>query len=180
MLKAEFLRSRIISIHAPPRGATRTADRIWKIIWMISIHAPPRGATRTSSSAERAWRISIHAPPRGATGGTKKPPTERGKFQFTPLREGRPLPSYHSEASKTFQFTPLREGRQGALYRSFFVFKFQFTPLREGRLCSLSALSIEGTISIHAPPRGATSMIFCCCSISFISIHAPPRGATRA
>ena len=34
-------------------------------------------------------------------------------------------------------------------------------------------------ISIHAPPRGATSKYFCPYRCRFISIHAPPRGATR-
>ena len=34
---------------------------------------------------------------------------------------------------------------------------FQFTPLREGRPTASSALEKIGTISIHAPPRGATN-----------------------
>ena len=76
-----------ISIHAPPRGATRlNAPRI--IRELISIHAPPRGATaflvgsheldnfnsRPSARGDQEERagfvidnISIHAPPRGAT-----------------------------------------------------------------------------------------------------------------
>ena len=79
----------IISIHAPPRGATETPERKAEDD-PISIHAPPRGATRHTphkpwhgrhfnsrpsargdfrlSSVLVASRISIHAPPRGATG----------------------------------------------------------------------------------------------------------------
>ena len=76
---------------------------------------------------------------------------------------------------------------------------FQFTPLREGRL-STSARAIWRSISIHAPPRGATTggfvtdddgtfqftplregrrktSVFVVVLIH-ISIHAPPRGAT--
>ena len=33
----------------------------------ISIHAPPRGATRLAGCVENRAFISIHAPPRGAT-----------------------------------------------------------------------------------------------------------------
>ena len=98
-----------ISIHAPPRGATRDADnRREKAV--ISIHAPPRGATRlnheyphqknfnsrpsargdssASCRADTPPAISIHAPPRGAT-RPRIVSVEADKFQFTPLREGR-------------------------------------------------------------------------------------------
>ncbi len=34
---------------------------------IISIHAPPRGATLTSATVSTDRDISIHAPPRGAT-----------------------------------------------------------------------------------------------------------------
>ena len=34
---------------------------------------------------------------------------------------------------------------------------FQFTPLREGRRVRVLVAAIIGAISIHAPPRGATS-----------------------
>ena len=77
----------------------------------ISIHAPPRGATRKRGSTPQASRnfnsrpsargdavvvglcagrhISIHAPPRGATASAAHPHIHI-RFQFTPLREGRP------------------------------------------------------------------------------------------
>ena len=79
----------LISIHAPPRGATRNCRMTCKRNF-ISIHAPPRGATqyivscrwfpenfnsRPSARGDGirrgsrgvSWDISIHAPPRGAT-----------------------------------------------------------------------------------------------------------------
>ena len=79
----------LISIHAPPRGATAAAcgnrylsntfqftplregrrDR-WKLTVQelyISIHAPPRGATVARACHHVRRAISIHAPPRGAT-----------------------------------------------------------------------------------------------------------------
>ena len=57
----------VISIHAPPRGATREAALMLANCF-ISIHAPPRGATGAVISRRRRRGISIHAPPRGATG----------------------------------------------------------------------------------------------------------------
>ena len=91
-------RSPVISIHAPPRGATTPtstkptspphfnsrpsargdrqpnhADRRHQ----ISIHAPPRGATPACGVRLEGWAISIHAPPRGATAlpGNRRMPT---------------------------------------------------------------------------------------------------------
>ena len=78
--------------------------------------------------------------------------------------------------------------------------RFQFTPLREGRLAGLCVAALAG-ISIHAPPRGATTFRPTARASSTyfnsrpsargdaagwyrwqpeedISIHAPPRGAT--
>ena len=78
---------------------------------------------------------------------------------------------------------------------------FQFTPLREGRRHRRALHPQALTISIHAPPRGATGSAPSCPSrclyfnsrpsargdslpqhvpgVPAISIHAPPRGATR-
>ena len=78
---------------------------------------------------------------------------------------------------------------------------FQFTPLREGRPDSGGTSESTETISIHAPPRGATTCTYIHLVVpkfqftplregrphfrrvipggSPISIHAPPRGATR-
>ena len=58
-------------------------------LFPISIHAPPRGATRRSSWGQSRKSISIHAPPRGATFWRWSPPPSALVFQFTPLREGR-------------------------------------------------------------------------------------------
>ena len=84
----------LISISAPPRGATgEVMHNI--IVFEISIHAPPRGATESSprNTARRRYfnsrpsargdtppqaarpgtaDISIHAPPRGATEGFER------------------------------------------------------------------------------------------------------------
>ena len=68
----------------------------------ISIHAPPRGATKCFLVINYDKDISIHAPPRGATTEI----TRRRKstlFQFTPLREGRPA-SASSACARTRNF----------------------------------------------------------------------------
>ena len=59
-------RWRLVSIHAPTRGATRLPRRTqWRE--SVSIHAPTRGATRHGLRGASRGRVSIHAPTRGAT-----------------------------------------------------------------------------------------------------------------
>ena len=77
-------------------------------------------------------------------------------FQFTPLREGRPSRALLSSSPTLFQFTPLREGRLFLQITHPSVLLFQFTPLREGRRLCRREKSAFYSISIHAPPRGAT------------------------
>ena len=81
---------------------------------IISIHAPPRGATGFVLRAARRLAISIHAPPRGATQQVAHV-QHNAQFQFTPLREGRPEPVAATRGGTPFQFTPLREGRLGRI-----------------------------------------------------------------
>ena len=58
--------SKILSIHAPTRGATTTRLRKEQIVG-LSIHAPTRGATCNNSILAATSFLSIHAPTRGAT-----------------------------------------------------------------------------------------------------------------
>ena len=123
----------VISIHAPPRGATlsflgaaspkqnfnsrpsaRGDAHESRCLQSsnISIHAPPRGATQNYSKLYGAWKISIHAPPRGATTARRGSP---GGFPYFNSR-----PSARGDERRRRQWKPLRQ--------------FQFTPLREGRL----------------------------------------------
>ena len=57
---------RLISIHAPAKGATKGSVHLLGIL-QISIHAPAKGATDHRRGARRLYRISIHAPAKGAT-----------------------------------------------------------------------------------------------------------------
>ena len=58
------------------------------------------------------------------------------------------------------------------------AYQFQFTPLREGRLSGVHGTAALLSISIHAPPRGATYLLGNGVELENITIHAPPRGAT--
>ena len=144
---------------------------------LISIHAPPRGATRCGQECLGGLSISIHAPPRGATRATGKPDVLLDHFNSRPSARGdgcdagngnarvyfNSRPSARGDAalarrqrisetyfnsrpsargdicgarlalSNSFQFTPLREGRQAAERNAGRSKIFQFTPLREGR-----------------------------------------------
>ena len=99
-----------ISIHAPPRGATRLPSCRTRRLH-ISIHAPPRGATFLVRSILSAAIISIHAPPRGAT--TSRPTARASSTYFNsrPSARGDAFSSRPTSVSSEFQFTPLREGR---------------------------------------------------------------------
>ena len=186
----------MISIHAPPRGATSTGNPAVQCQYFNSRPSARGDALRGHRRRKR--RISIHAPPRGATYidcGNREART----FQFTPLREGRRDRLYADGGRAEFQFTPLREGRPaaGQAWRGYN--RFQFTPLREGRQLMPVLMATFALISIHAPPRGATrprrdvfsgnkfqftplregrQHIWRYIVLCYISIHAPPRGAT--
>ena len=142
----------------------------------ISIHAPPRGATRCPRSIQGSRGISIHAPPRGATSCTalhggaffyfNSRPSARGDsiragctssasaFQFTPLREGRRGCFSSEQKSKRFQFTPLREGRRETQIFLVKTLKFQFTPLREGRRHEYQLWSLVQYFNSRPSARG--------------------------
>ena len=177
----------------PPRHGRRHAD-------LISIHAPPRGATCNAAVRELATiyfnsrpsargdkvtitkcafpLISIHAPPRGATrAGTRcwRTPT----FQFTPLREGRLLSPLPKGLLHNFNSRPSARGDAFSPGFARRLTAFQFTPLREGRPLSVATALRLLPISIHAPPRGATLAFIAPTRPHDISIHAPPRGATE-
>ena len=169
---------RIISIHAPPRGATGSPRLTFQRQNNFNSRPSARGDPLVIPRSV-TMPISIHAPPRGATekqGGLKASTT----FQFTPLREGRPnirnaweyVPRIISIHAPPRGATNRAERRRAA--RDI----FQFTPLREGRPFPSILHSDGRNISIHAPPRGATALATCLAGSGHISIHAPPRGAT--
>ena len=78
-----------ISIHAPPRGATRHSRQPLSTTGYFNSRPSARG-DMIGAICFLSLFISIHAPPRGATGGVIKNIPTKEIFQFTPLREGRP------------------------------------------------------------------------------------------
>ena len=146
-------------------------------------------------------QISIHAPPRGATPIIINNLIPAGLFQFTPLREGRPMTQATLYIGLNISIhAPPRgaTGRDPAEKRQ--TMTFQFTPLREGRRCAGS--HVRGRTYFNSRPsargddgdverRGAVPHFNSRPSArgdggavyprrkGNISIHAPPRGATR-
>ena len=125
-------RSKRISIHAPPRGATRQR--------LPARRRPPHFNSRPSARGDAAF-----ASAEWAKRNFNSRPSARGDafalltilgvvvFQFTPLREGRRGTRHKAAFDARFQFTPLREGRRETGYEKSKQLIFQFTPLREGR-----------------------------------------------
>ena len=126
--------SKFISIHAPAKGATRLMQRA-QVLFLISIHAPAKGATKTASIMMMACVIiSIHAPAKGAT---KICHFYSARLQnFNPRsREGSDLLPLCLKNIKLGNFNP--RSREGSDISSPHCFHF-------------------GSISIHAPAKGAT------------------------
>ena len=122
---------------------------------IISIHAPPRGATVEKNNVIGVICISIHAPPRGATQCLGICAGNRHSFQFTPLREGRPDCSQMHHGRKYFNSRP---SARGDFFRPFCrnqLSYFNSRPSARGDY-PLPCGAVAWSISIHAPPRGAT------------------------
>ena len=177
MLKAEFLRARIISIHAPPRGATaivaqevaalpfqftplregRQVNTASKPLVAHHFNSRPsaRGDDSRTNIATRIPVISIHAPPRGATAEDI-----RHSWNLLISIHAPPRGATFTAATATrwrcyFNSRPSARGDNDAMPSTSASCLFQFTPLREGRH-EASLMLANSFISIHAPPRGAT------------------------
>ena len=102
-------------------------------------------------------------------------------FQFTPLREGRRSQPVFPAKKRKFQFTPLREGRRTHLEQLGRHVYFNSRPSARGDAqcgryrfgCANYFNSRPSARGDELPPRDAVS-------VAHISIHAPPRGATSA
>ena len=145
---------RVISIHAPPRGATRRA------IGRISKHShfnsrPSARGDEIVRAEEEKPEISIHAPPRGATCFLPRGIRCAKYFNSRPSARGDMATAAHAGRPTAFQFTPLREGRQFCLRCGSRMGYFNSRPSARGDPPTATP-SHSGAISIHAPPRGAT------------------------
>ena len=165
----------MISIHAPPRGATRSPSGISRRTDFNSrpsargdvrrrCHARctcdfnSRPSARGDHAGHRerlAARISIHAPPRGATSRSSTGWTT-AYFNSRPSARGDEFCVIRATDKSVFQFTPLREGRLVPENVSLLREHFNSRPSARGDP-SYQGLDGHFSISIHAPPRGATS-----------------------
>ena len=166
-----------ISIHAPPRGATRRAaatsgdddhfnsrpsargDLIARCAARrtryFNSRPSARGDTPPKGAAARNCPISIHAPPRGATLWLSDNVCP-ANFNSRPSARGDRLIARCAARRTHFNSRPSARGDRAAERRR-----------------------LHPRISIHAPPRGATITRREAIQLCRISIHAPPRGATR-
>ena len=79
--------ARVVSIHAPVKGATMIRIPSDEII-LVSIHAPVKGATSNIVRELVDMGVSIHAPVKGATRRSDRRPCSEKTFQSTHTREG--------------------------------------------------------------------------------------------
>ncbi len=177
LAKSSFQQLQVISIHAPPRGAT-LKPCIDTALHPISIHAPPRGATQPVNSANCPSDFNSRPSARGDPCGRHSKrahlhfnsrPSARGDFKFrkeknneyisihAPPRGATRVCVVISSARTDFNSRPSARGDRPVTYTTSFRSPFQFTPLREGRRMPDMDYTSSEIISIHAPPRGATS-----------------------
>ena len=143
---------------------------------LISIHAPPRGATTAKPQGLGAFQFQFTPLREGrrVSFASRKPVSPN--FNSRPSARGDPIPA-HGDSTFPFQFTPLREGRPNAFSTLSVLVYFNSRPSARGDKSSIVPLK-HPQISIHAPPRGATYARDVIVRLKLISIHAPPRGAT--
>ena len=105
-----------ISIHAPREGGDRRFQRQNLYDAWISIHAPARGATVVHRTGYAIDGISIHAPREGGDAHYAACAVQFGEFQSTPPARGatRALPPA-SHFQKYFNPRPPRGGRRQLL-----------------------------------------------------------------
>ena len=88
MFEQQYVLNKIISIHAPARGATLPFKRLVKDR-VISIHAPARGATLWGF-LKLVLSSFQSTPPRGGRQDDRMSGNPNQIFQSTPPRGGRP------------------------------------------------------------------------------------------
>ena len=145
---------------------------------MISIHAPPRGATIVSAFSQSCLSFQF-TPLREGRPSNRPSFGCCNEFQFTPLREGRLNSVLVRRTGHHFNSRPSARGDCEHNVKGFSSIQFQFTPLREGR--PNFSISFPPLQHFNSRPsaRGDAMGDTVLKNLIDISIHAPPRGATR-
>ena len=155
----------------------------WGYWNLISIHAPPRGATLLVVFGAIVTIISIHAPPRGATCITASS-NSSSAFQFTPLREGRRATKQGGGSVYDISIHAPPRGATAVQHGGADARHFNSRPSARGDNVAIRA-SMANLISIHAPPRGATAkdmqflQIFCSTLTNQHGLTIVPRNLSR-
>ena len=168
---------RLISIHAPTRGATVDVS-MFSLMDTFQSTLPQGERPGLTQRRLPQPQISIHAPTRGATSIRFKkfvfifnfnPRSHKGSDDVGKLQGRRDVdfnPRSHKGSDRCGKAP--RSARCG----------FQSTLPQGERPISLCSSVRPVNISIHAPTRGATSQLVTVHEFCPISIHAPTRGAT--
>ena len=192
-------RRRVVSIHAPARGATgnlracracpefqstrprgarpsRSRPRSWIALFQST---RPRGARHAQCPGIAVlYFVSIHAPARGATVFRLFEIIVGQMFQSTRPRGARRDGLSTEGVRPPFQSTRPRGARRHQRGCAGIDIR-RFNPrAREGRDTGDPLSSEFLTVSIHAPARGATYLQRETIDKADVSIHAPARGAT--
>ncbi len=145
----------IISIHAPPRGATGTEN--FSQVQQENFNSRPSARGDLYRRMHKARGVYFNSRPSARGDCVRAGRTAHcGDFNSRPSARGDLIPRLLPHDFRQFQFTPLREGRPVLFGTIIGLGVFQFTPLREGRHVRWRPRSRAQAISIHAPPRGAT------------------------
>ena len=189
-----------ISIHAPPRGATH--NECVNLCFVMTFQFTPLREGRHNECVNLCFVMTFQFTPlregrlveavqRRSPGDFNSRPSARGDgrcrpaqsttqhFNSRPSARGDDHHRRHAGLNRHFNSRPSARGDVNSSPSSTASTVFQFTPLREGRQKRVVRPQRVSDISIHAPPRGATSRSAGSIQYILISIHAPPRGATN-
>ena len=122
----------LISIHAPPRGATFCVNFLFKLVYFNS--RPSARGDEIAEKQDMSAGISIHAPPRGATALSVQHQKRQVNFNSRPSARG---DAVGAGTLVWLEDISIHAPPRGATRRE----------MRKPH---------RGGISIHAPPRGAT------------------------
>ena len=144
----------VISIHAPPRGATRRVPGLSQHGGNFNSRPSARGDNAEKSDIVMPQDFNSRPSARGDQ-TTSTSTFAIWRFQFTPLREGRRCRRTGDRGGRHFNSRPSArgDGTEGLFAEA--VYYFNSRPSARGDTNGEYGLP-HTPISIHAPPRGAT------------------------
>ena len=146
---------------------------------VVSIHAPTRGATCTANSDLPAEVVSIHAPTRGATFTDKQKRLDSNSFNPR-THTGCDKELFAYQAKKFwFQSTHPHGVRQYTTISTASLNGFQSTHPHGVRLTLFNRMKLTCKFQSTHPHGVRRNSAVPKATLMYVSIHAPTRGATR-